>query len=736
MNSMNRSVLGTALILIITFCSIFLVAKEGRKFLPKIDATESGAYTLSEGSERIVEKLRRPLTLKLFFSEFAIDKTGQRGVRELKSFYASVRDLLYAYVDASGGKLTLEEYDPRAFSPEEEAAERLGITRLTEIDTEGVYFGLGIESSTGAKQSIAFLNPAEQAQLEYKITEAIELATSPPKTKVGILSTLPVLGAPGNPQFGQPGQPAWGSIQQLQRLYEVVEVPAEADEILDVSDDSKLDYLIVIHPKDLSEGTLYAIDQFVMGGGKLMVFCDPHASIADPNPNQQQRFAPPAPYDSGSDLNRLLEAWGARLAKPSQTTETEHKYVAGDTLESLAKLFYGSDAKAFAKLISDANPGIDWATMQSGRTLKIPATLTMAGDMASAGPIQQGRGPLPTLLRLAADAEKVGLVEGEPAVEGLARGLVFLNAGVLQRTSSESGDLGFAPLVTTSEEGVAFLAGLASIERLEDARLFEQLQATREAGASAVSAQPLAVRISGTFRTAFPGGKPDSEDDDQDGDGVDENALTDVGDDEPVGPVFDASHVPQCAQPNQVIVFADVDMLTNSLAVAVQQTQIGMLTRQISSNHELMINCLDVLANSTDLMSVRSRGNFTRTFELIEELEREAAEKTSEETAAVQEEIDQFLAEKTQMQQQMNQDTQRALQAEFRTKSREINQKILDGRRRLNELKRGEREAIEAEENQLRFVNVVVIPAVFLLLGLGVAIVRWNRRQSAKGAVS
>ncbi len=313
MNNTTRNILGTIFILIIAFCSTFIVGKvlRGRG---TIDLTSNSRYTLSDGSKAIVDKLQRPLNLKLYYSKQAINRLGSDQVALFNNYYYYVRDLVRSLSRHSKGKLVLEEYDPQPYSDAAEEADRLQIQAHPLPDKDVFYFGLAVTSDTGARQVIPFFTPNEEGKVEYKIVELLDQAGKRKKTKVGVLSSLPVTGENLTPQMarmkqmmGEQVQSAWGIIKLLERSYEVQKIEQDQDKI-----DPSIGYLLVIHPKKFSDKTLYAIDQFVMGGGRALFFVDPFCYQDQPPKDPQNPYAGMT-YERGSDINKLLSAWGVRM---------------------------------------------------------------------------------------------------------------------------------------------------------------------------------------------------------------------------------------------------------------------------------------------------------------------------------------------------------------------------------------------------------------------------------------
>ena len=314
MTNTQRSIAGSFLIIVCTLCATFILnsLSSGWGWL---DFTSNSRYTLNQGTHNVLAGIQRPLTAKLFYSKSAVDDFGTDQLLEFNRSYLYVRDLLRAYEKASGGKVVFEEYDPKSFSPEAREAEELGIQALP-LPVKQLFFsfGLAITSDTGSKEVIPFINAREEGLFEYNITKLIEKAGGRAKQRIGILAGLPILGENMSPEMAQLRQftqqqsaPAWNITTWLELDFEVEEVDPLAGSVPD-----GLDYLLVVHPKDFGDETLYAIDQYVLGGGKLVAFVDPFcladAPMQDPS-NQFAQFTHPR----ASDLNRLTNVWGLQM---------------------------------------------------------------------------------------------------------------------------------------------------------------------------------------------------------------------------------------------------------------------------------------------------------------------------------------------------------------------------------------------------------------------------------------
>ncbi len=265
----------------------------------QLDLTQGHIYTLSPGSRAILAGLKDPITLKLFFSSELGTKVPAYG-----AYADRVRAMLQQYVEAAHGKLRVEYFNPQPFSPTEDQALGYGLQGVP-VDQAGtqVYFGLVGTNLLDNEATIPFLQPSREAFLEYDITKLIYQLSNPIRPKVGLMSALPVDGntrlmmMTNNPALGAP----WASVALLRQSFNVVDVPTSAQVI-----PANIKVLLLVHPQNLPQTTLYAIDQFVMRGGRLMLLVDPNseAQLRAPSPNGQ----PPA--DVASNLEPLLKDWG------------------------------------------------------------------------------------------------------------------------------------------------------------------------------------------------------------------------------------------------------------------------------------------------------------------------------------------------------------------------------------------------------------------------------------------
>ncbi len=264
----------------------------------RLDLTEQKLYTISEGTRTILDELDAPIELELFYSDAAV-----RELVVLRNYARRVEELLRAYERAAGGKLKLKVIDPQPFSEEEDRAAELGLQAVP-LDRGGdkVYFGLAGTSAEGNIQTIPFFPLDQEEFLEYEISRLVQSLATAQMPVVGVLSGLQING--GFDMRTQQATPPWMVLENIRQLFHIESLKQDIDLI-----PTHVSVLMLVHPKQLPEQTLYAVDQFVMRGGKLLVFVDPY-SEADPG-----SVMGPGGFaeEKASELEPLFKAWGLRM---------------------------------------------------------------------------------------------------------------------------------------------------------------------------------------------------------------------------------------------------------------------------------------------------------------------------------------------------------------------------------------------------------------------------------------
>lgn len=472
------------------------------------DLSEDKLYSISPGTLKIIDSLPEPVELILYFS-----REQAKALVVLRSYAQRVEMLLREYERQSHGRLKLKIIDPAPYSSEEERARDFGLQPLPlgPADTP-VYFGLVANSGSKHWQSLPLLSMDEQNFLEYDISRLIQSLHNTQKVGLGVMSSLPINA--GFDLHGRQARASWFVMDEIQKAFAVQELSTEATNIA-----QDLKVLMLVHPKHLSRATLLAIDQFVLRGGRLLVFVDPF-SEQDPG---DHFFGIPS-KDRASNIDTLFSAWGLRLLKGTLVADGE----------------YGQ----YVNLAHQADPV--WQ---------------------------------PTAMTLQASA----MNQQDVVTSGLA-GINLSTVGILEPL--EGAHTRFTPLLRSSQSAVAM-----PTSRL--AQLPDPAELARES-ASAGKRFTLAARIEGPARSAFV--KADE---------ASAEALSE-------------------AQAIHVIAVADSDLLGDGAWVEHRQ-QLGKRTvLPWADNGNFVLNALDNLGGSDELISLRSRGRYSRTFTLIEYLQRQA----------------------------------------------------------------------------------------------------------------
>lgn len=601
------------------------------------DLTEEKLYTLSEGTRSVLRDLDRDVTLKLFFS------TGSPEVPVyLKSFMRQAEDLLHEYRVAAGRRITIETYDPEPDSEAEELAafyeipgQQLGMLGPT------IYIGMAAVVSGEPPQTLPVLDPRNEALMEYNITRLIYRIAHPEKPVVGVMSSLPVLGSP-EPPFAMPmqpppqKQPAWLAFQSLQEDYDVREVDTATDSI-----DREIQTLIVVHPKDLAESTQYAIDQFLMRGGRLLLFVDP-LSVADLRNANPQPYMQPTTF---SELPRLFDAWGVRY----------------NAREVVVDFRAASPVRA-----------------ANNRVEQSPVWLSLIADNVS--------------------REDILTTQLESIMMPFAGSFV-----------DETGDdIAVTPLVMTSPGAGTVATMSAQFGNNAIRREFKRSGSTRT----------LALRLAGTFSTAFPEGKPADESDEDAPDPTAEDAAEDDG-------AADAEHLTEGA--SAIILVGDIDMLSDEACVERLNFFGYSAHRPINDNLNFLANAVEQLTGGSDLIAIRSRGQFNRPFDRVIALQEKAMAQWQEREEALeqklrdtQEQLRELESAKDQSQRFILTKQQKEAVARFRQEEKDTRGKLKEVRKSLNR-------DITQLGIKVKVINIAVMPLLVALSGLGYGLYRRHK---------
>ncbi|MEK7230959.1 MAG: GldG family protein [Pseudomonadota bacterium] len=626
LEAMFYSTGGVAALVVILIAVNFLLGT----FNARVDLTQGSVYTLSQGTKSILGKLEAPVKIRLYFSQSS--STVPVG---LKTFAKRVEDLLREFERAGGGKVIIEKLNPEPDSEAEDSAALDGIEGQLTNTQEKFYLGLAV-NFLDQKAALPVLAPDREQLLEYDITRAITRVASTAKPVIGIMSALPVLGRPLNPMLKQQPTEPWVLATELQNLFTVKKVELNAERI---PDDIKV--LLVIHPRDVSETTEYALDQFILRGGKMIAFLDSYAYF-DQQPDMQNPLGGNAAGQS--TFYHLLKHWGLGM---------EMGKVVGD-------LTYASGA----------GPRI------------LPTLLSLSADALNKDDVVMSQ--LGTMLVPFASA-----FAGKPA-EGLTQ-------TVLAQSS---------PNAMLVDLIIATLSGEPSTRGFQPAG----------------SPYPLAIRLTGKFKTAFPEGKPKPYE------------PPTKAKKEPDAKADDAKAEPQLkesAQENSVVLVSDVDLLTDGAAVEVQEVFGQRLIVPRNGNLNFAQSLVEQVAGDFDLTKLRSRAAFTRPLTVIQQMEARAQQSYLGKIKELEDNLQQTQEKLTALQKGRAGAQSTMMSPEQQAEVESFKKKTIETRRDLKELRKNLRVESEALQFWTKVVNIGMVPLLVTVLGLALALAR-RRRTTTK----
>ncbi len=612
------------LLLLVAFVIAVIVSNQIFRGV-RIDLTENRLYTLSEGTRRIVRNIDEPINLYFFFSDQASE-----GVPSLRDYANRVREMLQEFAGESRGKIRLSIVDPIPFSEEEDQAAQFGLQEVALAATpDPVFLGLAGTNSVGDDEIIPFFQPDREASLEYDIAKLVSTLATPERKVIGLVSGISMSGR-FDPQTQRMQQP-WVVYQQARQLFEIRDLGTAFES---VPDDVGL--LWIVQPKNLSNSTQYAIDQFVMRGGKALIFVDPVAAV-DTAVSTEGMPAGMPPMGQGSDLPLLFEGWGIEFNDQEVVADAQLALTINSAMGNRPARHYGYLGIGAAGL-SEA----DITTMELGSV-----NVAMAGRLRVAG-----------------------------------------DSGVT-----------FEPLVTSSPASTTMPAGRFTF--LPDP---SSLQQDFTPGGSPLT---IAARISGKLSSAFPDGEPAT--------------IPGADEAENVG-----AHLAESAQPANIIVVADVDMLSDPMWVQVQNFFGQQIANAFASNGAFVVNALENLAGSSDLIAVRSRGSFARPFTRVDELRGDAEAKFLQTQQRLESELSETERRLGELQASRDDTGSLLLTDEQQAEIDRFIAQRASIRKELRAVQRGLDKDIENLGTILKVINIGLVP---LLLTLATLIALWRRRQ-------
>jgi ABC-type uncharacterized transport system involved in gliding motility auxiliary subunit len=583
----------------------------------RADLTQGKLYTLSAGTRKLLHGLEAPVKIKLYVSR------GEGVPVQLRAFSKRVEDEVNELKAAAGKNLTVEIYHPQPDSEEEDAAQLDGIEAQQLPSGDSFYLGAAV-SRLDRKQTLPVISPQREPLLEYDLVRAIAQVSSAQQPVVGVMSTLPVLGEAYNPMTRRPSDP-WVLANELKREFDVKQVDMSATEI-----PKDLKVLLLIHPRDITPQTEYALDQFVLRGGKLIAFVDPFAYF-DPLPGMpgmpQQR--------TSSSLPALFKAWGVEM----------------NTGKVLSDVVYASgNGQRYTPTV-----------------LSLNSTAFNRHDVVTS--------QLETLLYVFGGAFKVKPVEGLKVTDLISS----------------------SPNSMLVDDSVATASGDA---------------ATKDFKPSGKS-WPLALRLNGKFKTAFPEGPP--------------AAPGAKGKKQEASP----PQLKESARDNSVILVADADMLADPAAVDVQDVFGRKIVVPSNGNLAFALGMVEQFAAGDALISLRSRAAAFRPLTVVRELEANAQKQYFGKISELEQEIKSTTDKLQELQKAQGGSAASAqiLTAEQQAELDRFRKRVAQTKLALKEVRKNLRHDAESLVFWTKVANIALMPLLVALFGIGVALVR--RRRAA-----
>lgn len=620
----------------------------------RIDLTQDNLYTLSDATREIVSTLERPIELTFFYSEEAA-----ADVPQVRAYGTRVEEMLDEMVIASDGMLSLEVIDPEPFSASEDTANGYGIQAVPLAEgRQDVYFGVVAtdpstvtEDDLGVYEVIPLIRPDQEEFLEYEFARLITRVIDPNPTVVGLLSSLPINGS-FNAATNQATR-SWAVMDTVRSMYELRQLQINTTEI-----DEEVDILMLVHPQGLSDQTRYAIDQFVLGGGRAMVFVDPNS---DTQTQQALSSDAPAP-DMTSDLPELLSAWGVEYN---------------------------------------------------------PEQVVINKDLALYVTLQPGQRPVAHygMMGIQRAGFSTDIVTGQLEVMNIS------STGAL--TPSDDATTMFDPLIQTTPASMMMDNGFFS-EMGDPTLLIDEFESEDDA-------KVLAARISGPARSAFPDGPPVVENAEADNASTNstepsdnsESADTDTASEEASDETSTRPHLSESDGDIAVIVVSDSDLLADRMWAQSQQVLGQRVINAFASNGDFIINALDNLSGSTELVNIRSRGRYARPFTRVLALQREADERLRQEETALLERLSQT----EQQLMALNQEGANGISPEQEAQIDQFMQQQMETRRQLRDVQFQLNQEIDELGTILKMINTALIPTLLIIAVLILSLVQSSRRR-------
>ena len=632
--SLLYSIVGVVAVLIILVAINLL----GGFFKVRSDLTQNKLYTLSDGTKKILNKLDTPVEIRFYFS-----RDNASVPVPLRTYAQQVEDLLAEYQQYSHGKIKVVKLDPKPDSDAEDSANLDGIEGQNLNLTDKVYLGAVI-SCLDSKTVLPYLSPDRENLLEYDLSRAISSVANPKKSVIGVMSALPVMGREAQPMMmmRQPQQAMqpWIFLTELKENYAVREIPMTAAKIED-----DISVLVLVHPNGISDQTQFAIDQFLLRGGKMVALLDPYSFV---EARMAGSYGGAGPYSS--TLSKLLPAWGIQFS--------ETKAVA--------------DPLFATQIQREGNPQSD------------PTILSITSDGINKEDAL-GAAIDDLLLPFA------GAFTGKP-VEGLKE-------DILVKSTSQAGLVNAALLEAGGDQ-------------------------VRKSLKSDNISYPIAIRLSGKFKTAFPEGAPKSKDE-----AGPSASPSPVGSPTP-SPAPMEKALKEAKGDGVVLLIGDSDFAYDQIAGRTQQVMTQTVFVPSNGNLNFIQSSIEQLAGDSNLIGIRSRSSGNRPFVVVNKMEAAAEQKYQSKIDELQDNLAQTRQKLASLQTGKQADQKTLLSPEQQAEIKKFQENEAQISQELKQVRKNLRVEIDSLQDTLKWLDIAAMPLIVTLVGLLLAHLKRSRRAA------
>ncbi len=625
---MNKKVLlsGTGVALAAVLASAVIILANTTFTSLRLDLTENKLFTLSEGTLNIIQGLPEPITL-----DYYVSKKLMTDVPQLQSYANRVHDLLDEYVAKSNGNIRLNVIEPEPFSEEEDRAVAEGMQGAP-INAAGdqAYFGLVGTNSIDDQETIPFFQNNREEKLEYDLTKLIYNLANPEKRSIGVISQLPVFGnfIPGMTQ-------EWAISSVVSEFFDV----RTLDSALEINQD--LDLLLIVHPEYLSEVTLFAIDQYLLAGGKAMIFVDPYAEGDVIPPNPQDPYGMETKF---SDMNELFSAWGI------------------DVLDGQVI----ADLQSAMRVQLRTNRGFEETNY------------------------------LPWVKFDEDNLNQEDFITSELSIINMG------SAGIIE--AEEGATVTVTPLFQTSTESMKMPSALLEFQR-DPGEMLSDFESEN-------TAFIVAARLGGRVSTAFPDGMPTA----------DEN--------NPFDELYTPPETLLTEGELNVILVADTDILNDEFWISRQNFFGVQIPQPIADNGNFVVNSLEHMSGSSDLISLRNRGEYQRPFDVVNDIKRNAEAQFRQQEQMLEaklEETEQKIAEL----QQEHTGNELLLSPEQEQAIENFRLEQLNTRKELRAVQYELQRNVERLGTTLKYINIGLVPLFIGIIAVTMGMLRTRRKTES-----